>query len=75
MGELLQTTGIGEGRDDGDELAVGILQGERQVGPRDPVGSPSLMKEEVSGGNTEFSLGPMFSELSMGSHKDGSSHA
>lgn len=57
VGELLQTTGIGEGRDDGDELAVGILQGERQVGPRDPVHSLSLMKEEVSGGNTELSIG------------------
>lgn len=40
---------------------MGIPQGERQFGPRDPLESLSLMKEEVSGGNTEFSLGPMLS--------------
>lgn len=74
MGELLQTSGIGEGRDDRDELTVGMLQGERQIGPRDLVGSMSLMKEVGSGGNTEFSLGPMPSELSKG-HQGGSSHA
>lgn len=73
-GGFLQTSGIGEGRDDGYEKAVGILQGERQAGPRDTVGSMSFMKEEGSGGDTEFSLGPAPSELSMG-HPDGSSHA
>lgn len=42
MGEILQTSGIGEEWDDGDELAVSVVQGEGQAGPRDRVGSVSL---------------------------------
>lgn len=67
MGEILQTSSIGEGQDDGDELPVSVLQGEGQVGLRDQMGSVSLMRREVSGG-------PVPSELCMG-HPDRSSCA
>lgn len=43
VGEIPQTSGVGEERDDGVELAVSMVQGEGQAGPRDQVGSVSLM--------------------------------
>lgn len=43
VGEILQTFGVGEEWDDGDELAVSMVQGKGQAGPRDRVSSVSLM--------------------------------
>lgn len=42
VGEIPQTSGIGEEQDDGDELAVSMVQGKGQAGPRDQVSSVSL---------------------------------
>lgn len=50
VGEVLQTSNVGEERDDGNDLAMSVAQGE--VGPRDQVGSVSLTQEEGSEGNT-----------------------
>lgn len=72
VGEVLKTSNIGEERDDGNDLAMSVAQGE--VGPRDQVGSVSLTQEEGSEGNTSSVWGPVASELSRG-HPDGNSCA
>lgn len=42
VGEILQTSGVGEERGDRDEPVVSVVQGEGQAEPRDQVGSVSL---------------------------------